>query len=61
MLLFFFKKKKSDSASQHRRPQNGRKSRFLFSPIFFDFCGRLVNAVQKFERLIVQKWILTEL
>jgi hypothetical protein len=30
-------------------------------PIFSDFCVRLLGAVRKFERLIVQKWILSEL
>ena len=59
--LYKKKEKKSDTASQHRRPQKGRKSRFWFFAIFFDFCVRLLDAVQKCQMVIVQKWILTEL
>jgi hypothetical protein len=49
------KKEKSDTASEHRRPQKRRKVDFDFRRLFFDFRVRLlVDAVQKFERLIVQ-------
>ena len=42
-------KKKIDTASQHRRPQKGQKSRIFFLPIFFAFlapparCGSKVR------------------
>ena len=60
-IAVLFLTKRATAPTTTADPKKVKKIDFDFCQIFFDFCVRLLDAVQKFERLIVQKWILTEL
>jgi hypothetical protein len=52
-----FKKKKTapPGTADPKKVKKVKKVDFDFCQFFFDFCVRLLDAVRKFERLIVQK------
>jgi hypothetical protein len=56
--VFKKKKERATAPASTADPKKVQKVDFDFCQFFFDFCVRLLDAVQKLERLIVQKWIL---